>query len=260
MSSVLEAFKIHLGKISVFVVLFLLTSYGHSTTLFSDNFNGSSLDTSQWAVLFGNSCISASGGNLNLSGYYCYPSDADPEHKSIESTQTFSQGVSGITASARINIGGDYQSFGFNRQSTLASMAIYFDSYDNSLGANANTIRAFIYTANPTGTLLFNESIPVSWGAYHDFTINWLPSEIEFLIDGNLYKSFAYTTGNISLPVNIVNDRVPLMLVDSINITTYSNSVPEPNTIWLILAALPSFLFAMFRIRHLRLSVIIGQR
>jgi len=110
------------------------------SNVISDDFNGSSLNSSIWTSPVGSSCVSVGGGVLNVSGYPCYPTDGDPQHKSLMSIQTFTPSNSEVKASARIYINGNYQGFGFSSFSSsfFSSLSpyfsIYFDTYDNISG------------------------------------------------------------------------------------------------------------------------------
>ena len=188
-----------------------------------DDFAGSALDLSRWSIPDGAPGISVAGGLLVFSG--------DPDHKRVESVASFAPGVTGLLATAVINPAGDYQKFGLGQ--LTGPLAIYFDTYDDSLGENTNSIRTLVYSYS-SSSLLFNESAPVSWGSFHRFAIEWLPSRIRFLIDGSPASEFSYLTTTESLPVGVWNDRTPTMQVDMVSVS----AVPAPATVWLMAAGL----------------------
>ena len=93
---------------------------------------------------------------------------------------------------------------------TLIPMIIF-------LGTSRNTISAIVWSPI-THTEIFHQSIPASWGSYHDFSIDWKPFEIKFIVDGTASATFAYSLGNLSLPVGIFNARSPTMLTDWVKV------------------------------------------
>lgn len=183
-----------------------------AATLLSDDFSGSSLDTSRWTVLDGLGGVSVSGGNLVLSG--------GPDHKRVDSLQWFNPGTGLVEAKARIAIGGDYQKFGFGVNAGSYPIGFYFDSWDHNLTSNMNTVRAQVYTN--TGAQLLNVGAAASWGSYHDLTVQRLPNKVNFLVDSNRVASYSYSASSLALPVGVWNDRVPTMLTDKVTVTTAS--------------------------------------
>src|SRR5690349_4236340 len=96
-----------------------------TNTTFSDDFNGTSLDTTRWTIIEGDGQIGVAGGLLLLQ---------DGEHKFVNSIQTFAPtALDPVTATARISLGGDYNVFGINPddligQGQATSYGMYFDT------------------------------------------------------------------------------------------------------------------------------------
>ena len=204
-----------------------LAQVSANAAIFVDDFHGSALDLSRWSILDGTPGINVAGDILALSG--------GPDHKRIESIATFTPGALGVLATAKINLGGDYQKFGFALSGP--GVAFYFDTFDNRFGENTNTIRTQAYSY-PTNSYLFDASVPVSWGSFHELSVEWLPTNIRFLIDGAVAAEFVYLTTTENLPVEIWNDRTPLMQTDFVRVS----AIPLPSTMWLMLAGIATLL------------------
>jgi len=123
-----------------------------------------------------------------------------------------------LMATARISLGGDYQKFGFGVNSFLTPIGFYFDTYDARFGPTINSIRALVLSGS-TGTELLNVGIPVSWGTYHNFTVNWTPTTVSFFIDGKRVANYKYNATSVALPVGVWNDRMPTMITDIVKVS-----------------------------------------
>jgi murein DD-endopeptidase MepM/ murein hydrolase activator NlpD len=177
---------------------------GQSSPAFSDDFDGSGLDSSRWRVLEGSSGISVGGGLLRLDGL--------PAKKHVDSMAQFG---SGTVVRAHIALGGDYQKFGFhvNPPDVPGSAGgYYFDTFEASEGGGPNQVHALVWSGSQ---LVAKQRIPVSWGEFHDFEIQRTQSEVLFLIDGaEVARTAATFTGEA--PLGIWNDRASTMHVDRV--------------------------------------------
>ena len=210
------------------VILFITGLCVNAQDYLYDDFNGSSLNSSIWTILSGNSCVSVGGSNLTFSGYPCFPNDSSFEHKYIQSLKTFTPGNSGVQASAKVYLSGDYQGFGFfTFTNPTPEINIYFDTYDHALVNNNNQVRAIVYSYL-TNSEIFNQSLPATWGSYHELSINWSQSDIKFIVDGSASTSFQYSSTNLS-PISIYNMRYPRMQVDWVKVSGCGTS---PNILY----------------------------
>jgi hypothetical protein len=188
--------------------------------VFDDEFNGNSLDVLNWNLLNGN--VSVGGGLLQSSG--------GPDHKRIDSIPTF--GANDVTATARIDIDGRAQKFGFRVNPTeFGTTGYYFDSSGTGLTDDPtlpDTVRARAYSGPD---LILDILIPVSWGQFHEFSITRSSSQVLFAIDGLQVAGVADSFLG-ALPVGVWNDRPELMQTDYVRVSV--SSVPEPGTIAMI--------------------------
>lgn len=189
--------------------------------LFFDDFAGDALDTAKWAVLSGGSGISVSGSLLTMAG--------GPDHKRINSLAEWAPTTGSIVATARFKIESpgathSYQKFGFNVNGTHESpdAGFYFDTYDDRFGPVTDHIYAIVWVPPHTNTLL--TQVQVTWSEFHDFSVEWTPTEIIFSIDGAEVArvSDAWT---IPLPVGVWNDRGHQMQTDWVEVTQRARGV-----------------------------------
>jgi hypothetical protein len=198
-----------IGAVAALIVV-ATPALATDTTL-HDGFKAGSLDTSKWSILTGGVGISTNIGTpaaLQLTG--------GPDHKRIDSVDSF---ATGTFALARMWVNGDYQKFGFRVNAgsgDVDDVGAYFDTYDPRDGENVNTIHAIVLDCTSSCTVLFSEFLAVSWGAWHVFKVVWMPSSVEFHIDGELMATYdaAPLGGLTEKPVGVYNDRPSQMLVD----------------------------------------------
>lgn len=197
-----------------------------SASLLHDDFTGNQLDPLLWSILNGGVGVHVSGGVLEISG--------GPDHKRINSVETFNPGANGVSVTGSIDLNGDFHKFGFNVNGEYGAnnIGIYFDTYDDSLGENQNTVRALVYDRS-LGSLLLSEKVAVGWGSFHDLSISWLPDALKFYIDGSQVAQLSLAVSG-SLPVGIWNDRGWSMQTDSVTVS----AVPLPASICLFLSGI----------------------
>ncbi len=199
-----------MSKLRLYGVALLSTACmsipARSTPLLIDTFAGPSLNAANWVPITGSSGVAVANGTLTLSG--------GPDHKRINSVSFFQPSSASVFVEARATVvlGGDYQKFGFGVNGESGPVGFYFDSWDHNLSANTNSVRALVYSQQ--GGLLLEQPTAATWGSFHDLTVQWLPTKVNFLVDGNRIASFQPISGIPSLPLGIWNDRTPTMLVD----------------------------------------------
>ncbi len=197
------------------------------TTLFDDEFAGTTLDTSRWTVVANADTISVGGGVLTMGGAWA--------HHRITSIPTFAPTSDGsVTAQARIRLDGSYQKFGFNvnspatptgRDTTGPSSGFYFDTLDptdpiHGGGGRVNHIHAIAWSVPASGVPadLLDTDIPVTWGTYHDFAVQWTPSSVIFSVDGRDVARVDHTFDGAH-PLGLWNDRSGMMITDWVRVT-----------------------------------------
>ncbi|MBC2715124.1 MAG: family 16 glycosylhydrolase [Desulfobacteraceae bacterium] len=179
--------------------------------LLYDDFDGTALDVSIWNVIEGGGSIQLIDGILTIQG--------EPNHKRIDSFSTFQPMGDTLFASARMQLGGDYQKFGFRINAVAFSGPIsgfYFDTLETD---NEGTVTALIREVSDTGTVTETLTVPmdVTWGEFHVFTIEWSPAGVAFYVDGEEKARMAFVYGD-ALPVGIWNDRPEIMLTDWVEV------------------------------------------
>lgn len=190
--------------------LMSLPSVGAAGVLFDDQFSGTGLDASKWSLLNGSVVVDGGWLRIQANG-----------HDRIDSIADF--GV-GVTATARVSISGNYEKFGLNvnpDEPGRGGTGYYFDSYEDGSGH----VRLLAFASSTT---LLNQTVSVTWGEAHDFSIERTASKVTFLIDGNPVGDVAagFTDG---LPVGIWNDRSSLMQTDWVQVS----AIPEVGTVLL---------------------------
>ncbi len=186
---------------------------------FSDDFEGTTLDTSLWSVF------------VDALGQYHEPYVADGllhsqgYHTRIDSIPAFAAPETGqsVVARARIRLAGIIQKFGFApnpNERTGPITGYYFDTIEGP----ANTVRALAWFQPASGSEinLLDVEIPVTWYEFHEFAIERTPSEVIYSIDGQEVARVADAFAG-ALPVGVWNDRWSLMQTDWVGV----NCEPE---------------------------------
>lgn len=185
---------------------FMNTAFSANTQLLIDDFDGNTLDTSIWDIVGVNGGIQVSGGFLEISGL-------GSDHKRIVSDSKFVPNGENIIGRASIRLGGDYQKFGFNLNSTPG---FYFDTFSRSedIGIENNI---YAVSRTPSGGVIeeFRLPIPVNWYEFHDFSIEWTISKVTFFIDGiKVAETISPLDPLPPYTIGIFNDRSDLMRTD----------------------------------------------
>jgi hypothetical protein len=205
-------------------LLCLATQASADTQIFFDDFDGSSLDLSKWIVLDG-------AGGMQVSGSL-FRTQGGPDHKRINTTATFSPTQGSLVASARIRLASSnpdsYQKFGFNVNGPFESPndGFYFDTLEPPAGGETGFIHALVVTQPPAGppVILLDQKVPVTWFEFHDFAVEWTPTEITFSID-NLQVAQLNHSFVDPLPVGVWNDRPGLMETDWVKVIRTATAV-----------------------------------
>lgn len=199
--------------------VYLITTVSEPPCTFSDDFEGTALDTSLWSVF------------VDSLGQYHWPYVADGllhskgYHTRIDSIPAFAAPETGqsVMARASINLAGEYHKFGFavnpmERDGPITGY--YFDTVDSSVGEGLeHHVRALAWSNPGSGSMinLLNVEIPVTWYEFHEFAIERTPSEVIFSIDGQEVARVADAFGG-ALPVGVWNDRWSLMQTDWVDV------------------------------------------
>jgi len=201
-----------------FILIGLMILFAPATALSDpllyDDFDGTALDASVWDVIYDFGTIEVNGSILTTEGI-----TEAPGYKRIDSFSTFQPIGDTLFASARIQLSGDYQKFGFRINAGTFPGPIcgfYFDTLETE---NENTVTALIREVSDTGTVTDTLTVPidVSWDEFHIFTIEWSPSEVAFHVDGEEKARMAIVCSN-ALPVGLWNDRPDTMQTDWVNV------------------------------------------
>ncbi len=199
-----------------------------STQLFFDDFTGTALDTSKWAVF-----VDAhgqyhwpyvAGGFLHSQGY----------HTRIDSIPTFAPMGQSVMARARIRLAGEYHQFGFGvnpNERTGPITGYYFDTLsplDPSPGRE-HYVRALAWFQPAFGSPinLLDVEIPATWYEFHEFAIERTPSEVIFSIDGQEVARVADAFAG-ALPVGVWNARWSLMQTDWVDVSQIIRVIVMP--------------------------------
>ena len=181
--------------------------------LLYDDFDGTNLDASMWKTLDGDDVsIVLEDGKLTTQG--------EPNHKRIDSLATFGPMGDTLFASARIQLGGDYQKFGFGINAGEFSRpfaGFYFDTLETD---DEKTVSAIIRDVSDTGTVTeISRALieNVKRDEFYTFTIEWSSAEIAFYVDGAEKARTAFVYDG-ALPIGIWNDRPGTMVTDYVEI------------------------------------------
>lgn len=180
-----------------------------SDPLLYDDFDGTDLDTSIWEFVYDFGSIEVDGGILTTKG--------TPDYERIDSLIDFQPMGDTLFASARIQLNGDYQKFGFriNPGEYGPISGFYFDTLESE---NGNEVSALIRDfSGPGDPKILTVTREVSWDAFHVFTIEWSPTEIAFHIDGVEIARAAFESSNL-IPVGLWNDRPGMMQTDWVEV------------------------------------------
>ncbi|MBA7481861.1 Tol-Pal system protein TolB [subsurface metagenome] len=183
---------------------------------FSEDFEGTALDTSLWSVF-----VDALGqyhwpyvasGLLHSQGY----------HTRIDSIPAFAAPETGqsVMARASIRLAGDYHKFGFAvnpNERPCPITGYYFDTLD--VEAEEHYIWALARSNPCSGSMinLLKVKIPVTWYEFHEFAIERTPSEVIYSIDSQEVARVADAFAG-ALPVGVWNDRWSLMQTDWVEV------------------------------------------
>ncbi len=215
MEDKMKSFKLKRLFLVSFVFIASLTLFSpaavQAAPLLYDDFDGTVLDSSKWNVIEGGESIQLSDGIMTMQG--------DPNHKRIDSFDSFQPSGDTLFASARIQLGGNYQKFGFRINAAEFSGPVcgfYFDTLENE---NGGTVTALIREVSDTDTVteILTVPIDVTWNEFHTFTIEWSPTEIAFHVDG-VEKARTSFVCDTPLTVGIWNDRPESMLTDWVEV------------------------------------------
>ncbi len=217
--------------ILLFFAMFLGIRSVAQAVVFLDDF--SFFDTNKWDVKSG-----SVGTQIQIADA---DSDSDTElflsrrnniRARIHSKDRFSYGI----LEADIIPNGIYQKFGLGVNAGEWSgidRGFYFDTLNAYYGGGTDTISWVVYN----GSQYIHGSISgVLWNQWHHLAINWQPSTVTFIVDGNIKKEYSITYSG-TLPIGIYNDRDGSYYVDDVRYNTPS-VVPEPSSIFLTLFGL----------------------
>jgi hypothetical protein len=186
------------GITETLLIVAVLAVCASAQTIFFDDFNGSSLDVSQWRLTAGN--VQVAGGQLRTVG--------NPDHKRIDSNLAF--GTNDVTAKARINLNGRYQKFGFFGN---PEGGYYFDTLGDIANGGNESVRDKVYAIVIIGSTRFRLQVTATWGQFHEFSIKRATSGVTFFVDGQEVGQVPDVTTQL-LPVGVWNDRPEEMLTE----------------------------------------------
>ncbi len=197
--------KLHLKRAKMVLITMALCALTASAQpIFLDDFNGSSLDLSQWRLVDGS--VQVAGGQLRTVG--------NPDHKRIDSNLAF--GTNDVTATASINLNGRYQRFGFKLNPS--DFGYYFDTLGETASGGDESVRDKVYVIAYSGsTLRLRLLVPATWGQFHDFSIRRTLSNTTFFIDGQQVAQITDVATQL-LRVGVENDRPEVMLTDWVEV------------------------------------------
>jgi hypothetical protein len=207
------------------LVLTLTPAGAIDTSVFSDDFDGSVLDSARWEILEGGG-IAVEDGLLVLEGGY---------HKQVVSTASWAPDGNGVVARARMRLAGDYQKFGWNVNARgTATRGYYFDTHERGdvrpeFAGFEHFTRAVAYAVSPSGdvTMLLDELVPVAWYEFHEFAIEWTPSSVVFRIDDQEVARLADAFDS-PLPIGVWNDRAQRTEFDWVDVSRFVPIVAIP--------------------------------
>ena len=217
--------------VSLLFAMFLGMSSVAQAVVFLDDF--SSFDTNKWDVKSGSvgTQIQITDADAN-SDTELYIKEVNGVRGRIHSKDSFGYGV----LEADVMPGGDYQKVGFGVNAGEwpgIDRGFYFDTLNAYYGGGLNTISWVVYD----GSQYIHGAISnVTWNQWHHLTINWQPSVVSFMVDGEVKKEYSINY-NGTLPISIYNDRTGDYYVDNVRYRSPS-VVPEPSAISLTLFGL----------------------
>ncbi len=103
-------------------------------------------------------------------------------------------------------------------------VGFYFDTWGSEPqhGGQRHQVRALVW-AGGTSHLL-NKVVGLTWGEFHEWTIEWSETEVIFYIDAAEVARASYSFAT-PLPVGVWNDRPPEMLTDWVEVLETSRIV-----------------------------------
>ncbi len=195
--------------ILISLMIFFAPATASSDPLLYDDFDEIDLNSDVWNVIYDFGSIELEGGILTTKG--------TPDYERIDSFNDFQAMGYTLFASARIQLAGDYQKFGFriNPGEYGPISGFYFDTLESE---NGNVVSALIRDfSGPGDPEILTVTLEVSWEAFHVFTIEWSPTEIAFHIDGVEKARAAFESNNL-IPVGLWNDRPGIMQTDWVEV------------------------------------------
>ena len=198
----------------------------YAQTLVSDDFNGSSVNSSIWNTVlpFGQSQISESGGYLTTTGRGILETVAGfSSPYMVSGAVTLNNSFEHFEITLRSNLQTGYQS-------TDGSFYYELTGVKAEFSADGNQISIQEFTPTDT-TILSQASYSLSIGQTYDFSVTDTGSEIDFAINGVslLSAMTTYSTGNqIAFQSREFNDTSSSLDFVSIQ------AVPEPSSFALV--------------------------
>lgn len=211
------------------LALAALATAAHAQILFTDDFSGSSLDTSKWSLgtwQLGRTQLAFSpavaGGVASLRHDTYNPSDPGGTFRGTEiyTKQSFARGTAGLELEARVRTRAgtpsglvtSFFTYTFNPNNTSDEIDFEFltkqINADNVAGSSGHHVQLTTWNdwdnAHPNRTTTANVLVPsLNLAAFNTFTIRWLPTHIEWLINGTLVRSSPANNPDAPTPVRL---------------------------------------------------------